>query len=223
MFERVTDRVYIVGGPDHSDARDCLVYLVDAGDLVLIDCGCGESWPRIKDNIAEAGFYAAGITTLILTHCHVDHIGAANAVREESGCRVAAHELDARAIETGDPGKTAASWYNMKLPRTKVDLKVKGAGTKLELRSGTIEIIHTPGHTPGSMVAVLEQSDQLILFGQDIHGPFDAAFGSDIDAWRRSMQALLDLNAAILCEGHFGVYRGKDAVRQFIQGHLDSH
>ena len=111
----------------------------------------------------------------------------------------------------------------MKLPRTKIDLKVKGTGTKLGFRAGDIELLHTPGHTPGSMVAVLEQSDQIILFGQDIHGPFDPAFGSDIDAWRKSMTRLLSLDAAILCEGHFGVFKSKDAVRRFIQEQLDSH
>ena len=223
MFERVCERVYLVGGPDQSDGRDCLVYLVDVGDLVLIDCGCGAGWPRIKDNIAEAGLYASGIHTLILTHCHVDHIGAANAVREESGCRVVAHALDAGAIESGDPRKTAADWYNMKLPRTKVDLKIKGSEQKLGFRAGELEVIHTPGHTPGSMVVVLEQSDRKILFGQDIHGPFEDSFDSDIDAWRQSMLRLLALDAEILCEGHYGVFKPADAVRKFITQQLDEH
>jgi glyoxylase-like metal-dependent hydrolase (beta-lactamase superfamily II) len=61
-----------------------------------------------------------------------------------------------------------------------------------------------------------------VLFGQDVHGPFSPAFGSDLDAWRRSIEGLLALNADILCEGHFGIFRPAAAVEKFLRGQLAS-
>ena len=46
--EQVCPSVFLVGGPDLSDERDCLVYALDLGDIVLVDCGCGPDWPPIS-------------------------------------------------------------------------------------------------------------------------------------------------------------------------------
>ena len=84
-----------------------------------------------------------------------------------------------------------------------------------------LNVIATPGHTPGSVAAYLDFAGTRVLFGQDIHGPFHPDFGSDIGAWRASMAKLLELDADILCEGHFGIYSPSDAVRAYILGYLD--
>jgi glyoxylase-like metal-dependent hydrolase (beta-lactamase superfamily II) len=62
-----------------------------------------------------------------------------------------------------------------------------------------------------------------VLFGQDIHGPFDEVFGSDIADWRRSMKGLMDLNADILCEGHLGIFKPATIVKDYIEGYLRRH
>ena len=79
---------------------------------------------------------------------------------------------------------------------------------------------HCPGHTPGSVVYVAELAAQKILFGQDVHGPLHASFFSSAEDYRRSLQYLLELEADILCEGHFGVFKGKDRVAGFIRSYL---
>ena len=53
-------------------------------------------------------------------------------------------------------------------------------------------------------------------FGQDIHGPFNPSWGSNIGQWKKSMQKLLELKADILCEGHFGIYRPASRVQGYI-------
>ena len=221
--EQVCPSVFVVGGPDLSDERDCLVYALDLGDLVLVDCGCGPGWPRIRANIRSAGLDPATIHTLVLTHAHIDHAGAATRVVSETGCRVVAHTLDADAISGGDPARSAADWYGMDLEPVAVDLRVAGDEQTVPFAQGSLRLLHTPGHTPGSMVAVLDRPAGHVLFGQDVHGPFHPQFGSDVAAWRRSMARLLELDADILCEGHFGVFRGRDAVRRFIEGQLAAH
>jgi glyoxylase-like metal-dependent hydrolase (beta-lactamase superfamily II) len=223
MSSKVCEGVYLVGGSDLSDDRDCLVYLVDLQDLVLVDCGAGPGWPRIRDNIHSAGFDPDKIHTLILTHGHVDHIGAARQIQEETSCRLVAHIEDVPFIESGDPSFTASNWYGIRLKKVKVDKVIAGAGEKLRFTGGDLELIHTPGHTPGSMVALLETGGRRVLFGQDIHGPFDPSFKSDLQAWRKSMQILLDLKVDVLCEGHFGIYQPAESVRSYIKGYLNTY
>lgn len=223
MFESITERVTLVGGSRLSDGQDCLVYLVDLGDLVLIDCGAGPSWPRIRDNIREAGHDPSNLHTLLLTHCHIDHIGAAADVIAETGCHVVAHQLDVEPIESGDPVRTAASWYGLELKPISVTKVVEGDEETLPFSGGELRLIHTPGHTPGSLSAVVEDEDKRVLFGQDVHGPFSAEFGSDLEAWRESMARLIALEADILCEGHYGVFQPKADVRRFIEGQLAGH
>lgn len=223
MFERVSESVVLVGGGGLSSGEDCLVYAIDLGEIVLIDCGAGPSWPRIRGNMTEAGLDPAAVHTLVLTHCHVDHIGAVAAIAAETGCRVVAHDLDADAVETGDPRRTASSWYGITLPRVDVMHRMAGGEETLRFARGELEMIHTPGHTPGSLAALLVDGGQRVLFAQDVHGPFLDEFGSDLTAWRQSMAALIALEADVLCEGHFGVFRPAAEVRRFIEGHLARH
>ncbi len=223
MAERIVGGVYRVGGAGLSHSADCLVYVLDLGVPVLVDCGAGPGWPAIRDQIRGVGLDPSTIHTLVLTHAHVDHIGAATAVVAASGCRVVAHAADASAIESGDPAYTAASWYGMTLPGIEVDHRVSGDGEVLDFPDGRLQLQRTPGHTPGSLVAWLETGEGTVLFGQDIHGPFDPAFSSDIEAWRDSMEALLERGADVLCEGHYGVVRGRARVRAFIEEQLRSH
>ncbi len=58
------------------------------------------------------------------------------------------------------------------------------------------------------------------LFGQDVHGPLDASLLSDREDYRRSLRLLLSLEADVLCEGHYGVIRGKEEVADFIESFL---
>jgi glyoxylase-like metal-dependent hydrolase (beta-lactamase superfamily II) len=219
-FEEVCKGVYLVGGSGLSDGADCLVYALDLGDQVLIDCGAGNSWERIQQNMKAAGMDPGNLHTLLLTHAHVDHIGAAALIEKQTGCRVVAHALDADPIRTGDPEFTVASLYGIQLQGVVIDRVVDCAEETLEFSAGKLKLIHTPGHTPGSLVALLDTDKERVLFGQDIHGPFSPAFGSDLDAWQKSMQRLMDLEADVLCEGHFGIFRPAIKVREFILAQL---
>ncbi|PKN63987.1 MAG: Zn-dependent hydrolase [Deltaproteobacteria bacterium HGW-Deltaproteobacteria-10] len=220
--EEIIRGVYLIGGPDVTAADDAAIYLIDFTDeLVLIDAGAGRSTAQIIRNIEMLGLNPASVSHLILTHCHIDHIGSAPYFQQHYNTKIVIHELDAPPLEKGDSIRTAANWYDTTFPPTKVDRKLKGAKEVLHFGAEQLHCLHTPGHTPGSIAVYLDREGKRILFGQDIHGPFHKAFGSDIEAWKKSMQLLLDLNADILCEGHFGIFQPQERVRGYIERYLD--
>ena len=216
----VCDRVYVVGGSGLSAPEDAFVYLVDAGsELVLIDAGVGYGISRIEDNIRSLGWQPAQVWHIIATHCHIDHIGGLFAWKERYGPKIIAHELDRAGIEGENNELTAASMYGVDYKPVKVDTLLKGEAEKLILGDLQFNFLHTPGHTPGSISVYIDTKDGRVLFGQDIHGPFSDAWGSDLREWRKSMRKLLDLKADVLCEGHAGIYRG-EKIGKYIEGYL---
>jgi glyoxylase-like metal-dependent hydrolase (beta-lactamase superfamily II) len=218
--KEICDRVFAVGGPELSGPEDCCVYLVDASsELVLIDTGAGANLDRIEKNIRSAGFEPAQVWHIIATHCHIDHIGGLAPLVQRYGSKVIAHELDRAGIEEENSDLTAASMYGIDYQPVKVDILIKGEAQKLQLGDVEFNFVHTPGHTPGSISPYIDTKDGRVLFGQDIHGPFSPAWGSDLERWKKSMEMLLALNADILCEGHAGVYRG-DKAGKYIEGYL---
>lgn len=221
MTLEICPQVYQVGGGGLSHPQDCCVYLVEADNsLVLIDAGAGKGTARILENIAQCGFSPANVSHILVTHGHIDHIGGLQELQAQTGAKVVAHERELDAIEKGNPRLTAAFWYGVKYRPVKVDRVIKQDGETLALGNTEFVFLHTPGHTPGSLSILCRCGGLKVLFGQDIHGPFSRIWGSDIKEWRRSMQRLLELEADILCEGHFGIYRPADAVREYIESYL---
>ena len=212
----ITDDIFIVGGPEITDGRDGCVYLLNLGELLLIDSGAGWSVDKIIKNVEKFGFEAKNIKKIILTHCHIDHIGGAPQIRERFGSRILIHKLDAPPLESGDPILTAARWYQTTFPPTPVDVKLNLPEEILRIGGKEIVCLHTPGHTPGSICIYLNRNGKRILFAQDLHGPLLEEFGSNLKDWDLSTQKLLELNADILCEGHFGIYKTKKEVRDYI-------
>jgi glyoxylase-like metal-dependent hydrolase (beta-lactamase superfamily II) len=215
--------IYLVGSSDITDPKDCSIYLLDLGELVLIDTGAGTSVDTIIDNIKELGLDPGNLSTVILTHCHIDHTGGAHEFNKRFGVRIVIHNLDAAAVENGDKVLTGASWYGVNFAPMPVDVKLTKDEELLYFGAQKLVCLHTPGHTPGSLSIYLDKDDTRVLFGQDIHGPFLAEFGANMLHWQKSMETLLSLNADILCEGHFGVYKPASKVRQYIERYLDEY
>ncbi|MGZ3597667.1 MAG: MBL fold metallo-hydrolase, partial [Syntrophales bacterium] len=190
----ILEGVYLIGGPDVSRGDDATSFIIDfGGELVMIDAGAGGSSRVLQKNIEDAGLDPKTISTLILTHNHIDHIGSAPYFRTQFGCKIVMHELDAGAVEEGDSVRTAASCYGTFFSPTSVDRKLTGDHETLRFGESELHCLHTPGHTPGSLSIYLDRAERRVLFGQDIHGPFLDIFGSDIGRWKKSMEKLLAL------------------------------
>ncbi len=252
--------VYLVGSSERTDPRDCMVYLVDGGEdgSLLIDTGAGPSWRQILENVGKAGVEPSTLTDLLLTHCHIDHVGGAPNIIGATGCRIWCHAGDLDGVCGENPARTAEGWYRLEYPGVEPDVVLGGgigkcnekavagetphdndgehpgakghAGAawsgdgpwKLPIGGLELTVLHTPGHTPGSVCAYLDlpEEGKRVLFAQDAHGPFDDDWGSDKEVWRSSIERLIELEADVLCEGHYGIYHSRAAGREYLEGLL---
>ena len=218
----ITREIFQVGGQGLTAPEDAAIYLIQFDDhAALVDAGAGHGQKRLLGYLATVGVRPEQIEYLLLTHCHYDHTGGAHDLRDKLGCPVVMHELDADFLERGDNEVTAASWYGSKLQPCPVDRRLRGAQETLPLGGRAITALHIPGHSPGSVAYLVESEGQTVLFGQDVHGPLDLRLRSNWSDYRASLERLLALEADILCEGHYGIFRGKPAVAEFIRSFLD--
>ncbi len=220
MVTEIMENLWQVGGGDLTGGG-AAVYLARFGDrAALIDAGTGSRDAVLRANIEACLPEEVRLEYLFLTHCHFDHTGGAQAVRESFGCKIVAHELDAVYLESGDSEVTAASWYGARMQPLPVDVILEGPENSVVIGDGQMTALHWPGHSPGSMVLTARMAGQLVLFGQDVHGPIHPSLLSDMSAYQVSLQKILDLDANLLLEGHYGVFRGKGEVRAFIRSFM---
>lgn len=213
---RITDEIFQVGGPQLTAPQDAAIYLINFdGHAALIDAGCGGANDTVLRNIEAAGVKPEDIELLLITHCHFDHTGGARALRDRLGCTVVMHELDARFLEVGDSEVTAASWYGSRLEPRVVDRKLVGKEEEICLGECIIRAVHIPGHSPGSVAYVTDSMGLKIVFAQDVHGPLHPSLLSNAADYQASLQRLVDLDADVLCEGHFGIYKGREGIVRF--------
>ena len=221
MAPKILPNLWQVGGAGFSSPEDAAIYLVRFGNkATLIDAGCGNDHDLLKSNIAQCIPKSVKIEYLLLTHCHFDHTGGAEAVRKEYGCKIVAHALDAVYLESGDSEVTAASWYGSRMEPLPIDVKIENDHQTIKIGKKKIKAHHCPGHSPGSLVYTTKMDGQKVLFGQDVHGPLEPSLRSDAKAYQSSLRKILAFDADILCEGHYGVYRGKEAVQKFIRSFI---
>ena len=218
---KITSEIYQVGGEGLSSPRDAAVYLINFdGHGALVDAGCGYSLQRVLGNIRAAGIEPEAVEYILLTHCHYDHTGGASGLKEATGALVVAHELDAVFLERGDDRVTAAAWYGDRMEPLPVDRKLSLGREEILLGKRRVEAVHIPGHSPGSVAYLTESEGQKVLFGQDVHGPLDPSLLSNREDYLKSLDLIISLEADILCEGHYGIYRGRTAIEEFVRSFM---
>ena len=129
-------------------------------------------------------------------------------------------------LDTGNCGDMCKDHPNGALPhgvRTaglEAGHKITRQEESFSLGARTVRSIHTPGHSPGSVVYVVESEGTRILFGQDVHGPLDPSLLSNPEDYLNFVRFLLTLDIDILCECHFGIFRGRQEIHDFIKAFL---
>jgi len=165
---RIATDLYLVG----QDRVSNLTYMLDCGSegVAIIDPTYASEFEHTLDNIEKCGHTRKDIRWVLNTHCHVDHAMADKQFRD-LGAQIAVHEADAPAIEKG----TRVTGYYLLppvsgqkpgFPRCQVDRRLVD-GEELQLGNKILQVIHTPGHTPGSACFLLQQGGKNILFSGD--------------------------------------------------------
>lgn len=192
--------------------------VVRAGDLTLVDAGAKDKLENIRRKFDREGYRLDQLKRIIPTHCHFDHVGSMAVLRRATGVRVLAHEAEAPIIT-----------QETRLPRPRGPARILHALTEPifrpercevdgTLRHGdTVEgtgltVIHTPGHTPGSICLYHQETkslftgDAFVNLGGKPRGPV-APFSSDIRQARRSLARLAELDVEIIYFAHGGTIR----------------
>jgi len=156
-------------GPGRFLKRFVYSYLIEAGERVfLIDSGTAGAEEKIFSYLEEIGRSPDRIDTLFLTHAHPDHIGAAGVIRTVSGCRVAASGLEKRWIENVELQKKerpVPGFDSLVAGPVSVDHALYGGERFVIGEELALEVISTPGHSPGSLSFYL--SPERALFSGD--------------------------------------------------------
>lgn len=156
-----------------------LVWEDGSDDAILIDAGL--STGTILDYVERNGL---GLAAILLTHGHPDHIVGAAEIAEATGADVYLSEPDRRMVEAMPPMLLAMLGIDeMKTPP---EFKPLEDGQSLELAGLQVKVLHTPGHSPGSMSFLIGDSvfDGDLVFRGSI-GRTDFP-GGDFDALARS-------------------------------------
>jgi glyoxylase-like metal-dependent hydrolase (beta-lactamase superfamily II) len=196
----LTDIYLVAGRALQKEQSDANAYLVDGGDKrVLIDTGGGYNVAAMVEEMGRHGFAPTDIDLIINTHCHFDHTGGNRQLRELGRCRTAIHVSEVEAIEHNTE-LTVAEIYNHNLTPCPVDIALTGDEVIATGRYD-LELMHTPGHTPGCICLLLRQEDKKILFVGDALSLLDLP-GENGKQLADSLEKLLAVQADILLSGH---------------------
>ena len=215
----------IVKGVQYVDGSNANSYLVEEGDgaLTLIDASMQANGRRILEFVtSRLGRKPSDIRTIVVTHCHVDHIRGLAALKAATGARVAVHEADADFVSGKAkypvPGGVVGLAFRLMSPvfgsaPVEPDLRLKEGDMV-----GRLVVLHTPGHTPGS-ISLLDKESKVLFVGDTarflkgkLEGP-PPHFTLRMDQAKVSIERLSTLDFEVMLSGHGEPLKSSDAPR----------
>ena len=185
FVERIADDLYFIRQPFHGVFTGVTVVL-GKSSVGLVDSGL-ETTPAdyVFPLLRELGRKPEDIACVVNTHRDGDHVLGNKVIKEKTGARIAVHELDAAAVETAD-------------------LRLKD-GETVELGDGSFRVVHTPGHTSGS-ICLYDARNRTLISGDSIQGrgveEGKLLIRTSHAEYIESMRKLLKIEIAILIVDH---------------------
>lgn len=225
---KITDHIHALKIPfqitdpsGRSLPRFVYVYMIYGREITLIDSGVASSAGIIPEYLRNTGRNPEEISLMILTHGHPDHIGAAKAIKEISGCSVAAHGADRVWIENPDQqlkDRPVPGFYSLVKGSVRVD-RILNEGDVLYLEPEMhLDVLHTPGHSPGS-ISLWMQEEGVLFSGDAIPLAGEMPIYDDIKCSMASIQRLKAIEGINLLLSAWDEPRqGEDAYRIMDQG-----
>ncbi len=210
----------------------CNCYLVKDRGAILVDGGLPNNSRRILTHMNNAGVMAGDLSLILLTHGYWDHIASARSLKMETGCKIAINHHEREWVEKGLPPMPPAvsPWGHVfgfllklylpfvKIPGTPVDVLLDDGDFSLESFGIDGTVIHTPGHSMGSMSLLLKTGEAFVgdsaSSGFPVRlGPNLPAFAQDLEKLKTSLRRLIDRGAKILYPAHGSPFRAEDLER----------
>jgi len=195
---KVFDNLYWLGTRQHSSWA-----LSTSAGLIIIDTNFAwATQPEIIDGLTKLGLNANDIKYVIISHAHGDHDQGAAELQTKYGAKVVMGAADWDS--TLQRAATAAGGV------PKRDITVGPEGSKITLGDTTVTIVHTPGHTPGTLSYVFPVKDA----GRTVTvaysgGTLTGAFGADGSRWdeyiasqKKIAKAAADAGASVMLSNH---------------------
>ena len=184
-------------------------HLILEAELSLIDCGYAGSQSRIEAAVSGHGRSIADLARVVCTHGHPDHAGSARELALR-GIPILMHPADAEALATTwrdalrRPSRSRL--FDAITPELPTFVPI-GDGDILPMLGG-LEVVYTPGHTPGS-VCLYGRRDRVLFVGDTLTrrfgrlSPASALYSDDVATARRSVQRLASLDVETIVFSHF--------------------
>lgn len=201
-------------------------HLVVGREITLIDAGHRGSGALVKRYLARIGRPPEDIARIVCTHGHPDHIGGVAEIAAAARATVHIHPADAARLRIGvrevltrrTPGPLIAL-----LTRPLADPRPLADGDVLPALGGLV-VVHTPGHTPGS-VCLYAPARRLLFTGDVLQvtrgrlAPPHQVFSDDLDLARTSIRRLAQLDVDTICFAHYPPLRagGSEALRGLVE------
>jgi glyoxylase-like metal-dependent hydrolase (beta-lactamase superfamily II) len=191
--------------------NNCNAYFIDGPSRILIDPGHRALFEHVQRGLEKMGLGIADIDVIICTHAHPDHLEAVPLFKN-TPTLFTLHEAEWQWAAT--IGKQMSAALGIDIDDFRPDFFLR-EGT-LELNGLELDIIHTPGHSPGSIT--LYWPLQKALFTGDL--VFKAGVGrtdlpgGDGALIKESIQKLASLDVEWLLAGHGDFISGAEAVKK---------
>ena len=220
----ITEKVHTV-----EDVYGSNVVLLLDTEITVVDTGFPGNGKKILDYIRDIGRQTEDIKRILITHFHFDHSGSALEIHNLTGASIIAHKDEViknndgtLLLRKGEESEPPPLWYKLALRATGLGRKSPKKPAR-ELHDtpvhetvshgdvipglGGVSIIHSPGHTPGS-ISPFVSDPKIIFLGDSVINNIDRL--SRPLMWDRSkrrtldksLQELRELDAAIACFGH---------------------
>ncbi len=197
-------------------------YIIQQEGTIMMDGGSPNQIESIKKSFKTLNINPKDIRLVVLSHGHFDHAGSAKEIRELTGAKILVHKNDNDMLETAEMiwPPAANTWGSItrsifkpllknkvKFQKTQADIVMEGSEFSLKDFGIDGKIIHTPGHTNGSISVLLNSGEAFVGCMAHNDLPFRLRpgfpiYAHDIPQLKKSWEMMIDMGATTIYPGH---------------------